>query len=60
MDIFAMETLTECEHRRTARHVRRSRRWREGHLMALTPDGQARDTPTIGREAAVGGRRDGP
>ena len=31
-------------HRRTALHVRRSRRWREGDLMALTPDGRAIDT----------------
>ena len=45
----------------------RSRRWREGDLMALSPDGRAIH-PTIGREAAVGGhtrqtmirRRSGP
>ena len=47
-------------HRRTALHLRRSRRWREGDLMARTPDGTSDRHPTIRHEAAVGGIYDRP
>ena len=47
-------------HRRTALHVRRSRRWREGDLMALTPDGRAIDTRPSDARLAVDGIRDRP
>ena len=45
-------------YRRTPPHVRCSRRWREGDLTALTPDGRAIEDRPSDATPAVGGIRD--